>query len=184
MNPRWLNIQNQAIGEWNEPVSPRVEAIREVLKSADIDVEAVDDIRVPLWNKLVNYAGGSPMFAARVDFGQAMASPEIRQLVWEANEEAAAVARAEGVNMEPGIGDRMLALLDDYSQKAPRWRTSLLQDLDAGRRMELEDLVGVIVHKGTRHGIPTPVIRVSYMMLKPYEMGAPLPGSPGSDEDT
>ena len=34
-----------------------------------------------------------------------------------------------------------------------------MADLDAGRRMELEDLVGVIVHKGAQHGIPTPVIR-------------------------
>jgi 2-dehydropantoate 2-reductase len=165
----------QAIGELDSPVSPRVQALWQVLKGAGVSVEAVDDIRIPLWDKVVNYAGGSPMFAARVDFGQAMASPEIKRLVWEANEEAAAVARAEGVNLGLGVGDRILALLESYSQKNPRWRPSLLQDLDAGRRLELEDLVGVIVHKGAQHGIPTPVIRVCYMMLKPYEMGTPRP---------
>jgi 2-dehydropantoate 2-reductase len=164
-----------AMGEVDGPVSPRVQALCAVLQSAGIAVEAVDDIRVPLWNKLVRYASSSPMFVARVDFGQAAASPEIRQLVWEASEEAAAVARAEGVPLAPGTGDRMLAFLDTYSQKNPRFRPSLLQDLDAGRRMELEDLVGVIVHKGTQHGMPTPVIRVCYMTLKPYEMGAPRP---------
>jgi 2-dehydropantoate 2-reductase len=172
-----------AIGELDGPVSPRVQAVWEALKGAGVAIEAVDDIRIPLWNKAVNFAGGSPMFVARVDFGQAAASPEIRQLVWEANEEAAAVARAEGVPLAPGTGDRMLASLDSYSQKNPRWRPSLLQDLDAGRRMELEDLVGVIVHKGTQHGIPTPVIRVCYMTLKPYEMGAPRPEGHMSGEE-
>ena len=156
-------------------MSPRVQAVCEVLKGAGINIEAVDDIRVPLWDKLVAYAGGSPMFAARVDLGQAMASPEIRRLVWEATEEAATVARAEGVNIGSGLGDRLLAYLDSSGQKNPRWRPSLLQDLDAGRRLELEDLVGVVAHKGTRHGIPTPVVRVCYMTLKPYEMGAPRP---------
>jgi 2-dehydropantoate 2-reductase len=167
------SLPTQAIGELDGPVSPRVQAVWDVLKGAGITVEAVDDIRVPLWTKLVGYASMSPTFTARVDFGQAMASPEIRRLVWEASEEAAAVAGAEGVHLEPGVGDRNLALVDSYSQKNPRWRPSLLQDLDAGRRMELEDLVGVIVHKGTQHGIPTPVIRVCYMTLKPYELGTP-----------
>jgi 2-dehydropantoate 2-reductase len=177
--------QVNALGELDGPISPRVQTLCAVLNSAGIAVEAVDDIRGPLWQKLVNYASGSPMFVARVDFGQAAASPEIRQLVWEANEEAAAVARAEGVPLAPGTGDRMLASLDSYSQKNPRWRPSLLQDLDAGRRMELEDLVGVIVHKGTQHGIPTPVIRVCYMALKPYEMGAPrLQGHMSGEEAT
>src|SRR5262249_56491835 len=105
-----------------------------------------------------------------------MGSRENRRLVWEANEEAAAVARAEGVNLARGAGDRLLTYLDSSSQKNPRWRPSLLQDLDAGRRLELEDLVGVVVHKGTRHGIPTPVVRVCYMTLKPYEMGVARPG--------
>jgi 2-dehydropantoate 2-reductase len=165
-----------AIGELDSPVSPRVHAVCDVLKGAGVNIEAVDDIRIPLWNKLVGYVGLSPTIVARIDFGQAAASPEIKRLVWEATEEAAAVARVEGVNLAPEAGNRLLTFLDSYSQKNPRWRPSLLQDLEAGRRLELEDLVGVIAHKGTQHGIPTPVVRVCYMTLKPYEMGAPSSG--------
>lgn len=179
----YATTQPHAIGELDGPVSPRVHAVCAVLKGAGVNIDAVDDIRVPLWDKLVTYAGGSPMFATRVDLGQAMASPEIRRLVWEATEEAAAVAKAEGVNLAPGAGDRFLTFVDGASQKNPRWRPSLLQDLDAGRRLELEDLVGVVVHKGTRHGIPTPVVRVCYMLLKPYEMSAPRPGGQVSGEE-
>ena len=162
----------QAIGELDGPVSTRVQALREILTDAGITVDAVDDIRVPLWDKVVTYAGCSPMVAARADVGLAMASPEIRRLVREAVEEAAAVARAEGISLAPEAGDSLLALLESLSRHNPRWRPSLLQDLDAGRRMELEDLVGVIVHRGTQHGIPIPVLRVCYMTLKPYELGA------------
>jgi 2-dehydropantoate 2-reductase len=169
----YATLRPNAIGELDGPVSSRVQAVWAVLTGAGVDVEAVDDIHVPLWNKLVLYAGISPWLTARVDLGQAAASPEIRRLVWEASEETAAVARVEGVNLDLGAGDRILTILDSYSQKNPRWRPSLLQDLDAGRRLELEDITGVIVHKGTRHGIPTPVMRVCYMILKPYEMGAP-----------
>lgn len=171
----YATVRPNVIGELDGPVSPRVKAVCAVLTGAGVNVEAVDDIRVPLWNKLVVYAGLSPSLVARVDFGQAGASSEIRRLVWEASEEAAAVARAEGVNLGPEAGDKTLTILDSYSQKNPRWRPSMLQDLDAGRRLELEDITGVIVHKGTRHGIPTPVMRVCYMILKPYEMGAPSP---------
>jgi class 3 adenylate cyclase len=102
----------------------------------------------------------------------AAAAPDMRRLVWKASEEAAAVAGAEGVRLDAGAGHRALTVLDRYHQHNPRWRPSMLQDLDAGRRLELEDLVGVIVHKGAQQGIPTPVIRVCYMLLKPYEMGA------------
>ena len=61
------SLPTQAIGEWHGPVSQRVQAVWEVLKSAGINVEAVDDIRLPLWNKLVNYAGGSPLLACNLD---------------------------------------------------------------------------------------------------------------------
>jgi 2-dehydropantoate 2-reductase len=164
-----------AMGELDGPISPRVQAVCAVLTRTGVQVQAVDDIRVPLWDKLVTYAGGSPVLTARVDLGQAAASPEILRLVWEATEEAAAVANAEGVPLAPGAGERALTLIKSYSQKNPRWRPSLLQDLDAGRRLELEDIVGVIVHKGTQHSIPTPIMRVCYMLLKPYETGVPSP---------
>jgi 2-dehydropantoate 2-reductase len=166
------SIPLHAIGELDGPVSSRVQQVWAILHGAGVEVEAVDDISVPLWNKLVAYAGISPLLAARVDIGQAAAAPDMRRLVWEASEEAAAVAEAEGVRLDAGAGNRALTVLDRYHQHNPRWRPSMLQDLDAGRRLELEDLVGVIVHKGTQQGIPTPVIRVCYMLLKPYEMGA------------
>ena len=90
----------------------------------------MDDIRVPLWNKLLTYVGVSPTIVARVDFGQAAASPELRRLAWEATEEAAAVARAEGVNLAPGAGDRVLTVPGQFQSEKP----ALAAILAAGSR--------------------------------------------------
>src|SRR5262249_21325728 len=62
---------HHALGELDGPVSSRVHAVCAVLKGAGVQIEGVDDIHVPLWDKLVNYAGGSPLFSAPVDFAPA-----------------------------------------------------------------------------------------------------------------
>jgi Ketopantoate reductase PanE/ApbA C terminal len=90
--------------------------------------------------------------------------------------------RRAGDALQRPLRSRFLTSLESSAQKNPRWQPSLLQDLIAGRRLELEDLVGVIVHTGTRHGIPTPVIRVCYMLLKPCEMGTTRPEGQVSGE--
>jgi len=46
-------------------------------------------------------------------------------------------------------------------------------DLEAGKPMELEDLVGVVVRLGKKHGVPTPLTFAMYAALKPYADGAP-----------
>ena len=163
-----------AIGELGGPVTPRVEAMRSVLASAGFDVAAADDIRVPLWQKLVQYAALSTGLAARADLGQTATSPELRKLVREGAEEAAKVAAAEGIPIEPGAGESVLAFLDE--QKGSPWRSSMLKDLEAGRPLELEDLIGHVVNRGGERGIPTPVLRVCYLMLKPFAQGALPPG--------
>jgi len=49
------------------------------------------------------------------------------------------------------------------------------QDLDAGRRLELEAISGTIVRLGRKHGLATPVHDVAYACLKPYAAGIPAP---------
>ena len=127
------------------------------------------------WNKLLTYVGVSPTIVARVDFGQ----PQRRQSSggWHGRRPK---KQQQWPERKASTLLRGLAtgwFLDSSSQKNPRWRPPAADSRQAGVS-ELEDLIGVIVHKGTRHGIPTPVTCVCYMTLKPYEMGAPSP-TPG-----
>ena len=55
----------------------------------------------------------------------------------------------------------------------PTHRSSMYHDFAAGGPIELEDLVGVIVRLGEKHGVPTPLNGAMYAALKPYANGAP-----------
>ena len=62
-------------------------------------------------------------------------------------------------------------MLDEIAASNPAWRPSLLQDLDAGRPLELDAWSGGAVLMGKELGIPTPVNFAMYAGLKPYENG-------------
>ena len=53
----------------------------------------------------------------------------------------------------------------------PETRSSLLIDLQQGKRIEVEALQGAVVRRGTSHDIPTPIMSALYAVLKPYEKG-------------
>ena len=54
---------------------------------------------------------------------------------------------------------------------------SLLIDLTAGKRLEVEALQGAVVRRGRTHGVPTPVLDTLYAALKPHEAGRPAPAA-------
>ena len=85
-------------------------------------------------------------------------------------EEAYALARSKGVGLSEDLVDALMKELDTYPLTA---KSSQLQDLEAGRRLELEDLNGAAVRLGQELGIPTPVNSAVYAALKPYSNGPP-----------
>ena len=82
------------------------------------------------------------------------------------------VARAEGVNV---AADR-IAQIDRYVAGIPgTMRSSLLIDLALGKRIEVEALLGSVVRRAARAGVPVPIMSTLYAVLKPYAAGAPPP---------
>jgi 2-dehydropantoate 2-reductase len=153
-------------------VSGRVEQIAHVLLAADIQAEPVADARVPLWEKfiyLVPFAAFTG--AARLPIGPLWSDPAIRGQFMAAAAEVEAVARAEGVAV------REPAALREYVVKyvdvlPPTTRSSLLIDLQQGKRIEVESLPGSVVRRGKAAGVPTPVMSALYSVLKPWASGA------------
>ena len=90
-------------------------------------------------------------------------------MFYAAAREVAAIAAAEGVAISPDRFDR----LEEYMNNIPpSTRSSLLIDLEAGKRIEVEALQGAAVRRGARHGVPTPIVSTLYALLKPWERGA------------
>jgi len=150
-------------------VSPRVRQIAEMLSGAAIDVEAVPDARIPLWEKFVYLAPFAAFTgAARLPIGPVWRDPIIRDRFMAAVDEVTAVARAEQVAIPAGMRDRIVKYMDDLP---PATRSSLLIDLTAGKRIEVEALQGSVVRRGAARGVPTPIMDALYAVLKPHASG-------------
>lgn len=149
--------------------SPRVAAIRAALAETGIEVQAVGDARVPLWEKFVYLAPFAAFTgAARQPIGGIWTFPQVRETFYEACREVEAVARAEGVHVSPEVLDRIEGYM---ATLPPATRSSLLIDLQQGKPIEVEALQGSVVRRGKKTGVPTPIHAALYAALKPYEHG-------------
>jgi len=150
-------------------VSPRVQAIADAMAKADIQAEPQADARVPMWEKFIYLAPFAAFTgAARLPIGPLWSVPVIRQQFLDAVLEVERVARAEGVAVPGGVLDRVIAYVDALPAGT---RSSLLIDLQLGKRTELESLAGSVVRRGKAAGVPTPIMAALYSVLRPHAAG-------------
>ena len=91
-------------------------------------------------------------------------------MFYAACREVAAIAKAEGVT----ISANRFETLKDYMDHIPfTTRSSLLIDLESGKRIEVEALQGAAVRRAKKHGIAAPIVSTLYAALKPWETGKP-----------
>ena len=87
-------------------------------------------------------------------------------------EEYVAVGNAEGA----AFGDDDVATIIDRYRNPIVGQTSMFRDRLAGKRIELEALVGAVLQRGAAAGIPTPTTQTIYALLKPMAEGGTPPG--------
>lgn len=159
-----------AVGEFDGKATPRARAVCDALDGTGVTVEIVPDITAILWAKFVFIASVSALGClTRLTFGEYRNVPEARIVLTEAIEEVAGVAKARGVELDPEITEKTLAFIDS---SAPGIKPSMQRDVEAGRRSEIESLIGVVVRMGKDLGVPTPVMRLAYSVIKPTELKA------------
>lgn len=152
-------------------VTPRVQAIADVMTPADIQATVVPDGRVPIWDKFVYLAPFSGFTgAARLPIGGIWKYPHVQEMFYAAAREVAALAAAEGVEISP---NRFQTLKEYMDNIPPTTRSSLLIDLEMGKRIEVEALQGAAVRRAKAKGVPMPIINTLYAVLKPWENGRP-----------
>jgi len=161
-------IFGEAFGA-RKAITPRAQAIADVLATADIHVTAVPDARVPIWDKFVYLAAFAGFTgASRLAIGHIWKYPHVQEMFYAACREIAAIAKAEGVE----ISANRFELLREYMDKIPATtRSSLLIDLEQGKRIEVEALQGAAVRRAAKHGVPVPITSTLYAILKPWENG-------------
>ncbi len=149
--------------------SERALATAALLTAAGFEGQAVADGRVALWEKLTFLAPFSGFTAAaRAPLGRIWGDMSLRPVFREAVREVARVARAEGA----AVALPEDASIDQQLNALPAgMRSSLLVDLERGRRLELEAIQGAVVRRGQARGVPTPVLATIYAVLKPHASG-------------
>jgi 2-dehydropantoate 2-reductase len=156
-------------GELDGVRTPRLERLFEVCRDAGVSPTLSDQIEVEIWSKFVHLSVLSGMTSvARSPVGPLRDDPDLYAMWQAALVETIAVARASGVALPRSLFDELMALL----QKIPATAgSSMLQDLDRHRRLELPWLSGAVVRMGQALDVETPIHRFIATVLKPHGNG-------------
>jgi 2-dehydropantoate 2-reductase len=144
------------LGEVDHQMSPRLEAIAQITTRAGWVGKPVSDIRLSKWTKLLSNAVWNTMGAlTQSSATQAVHYEPTKQLAIKMTEEVIALANAVGSNLKADPLALMAA-----SAKRVSLPSSTLQDVRAGRSLELDALINVLLEMGVLTGISTPHLQV------------------------
>ena len=159
------------VGELDNARSRRADAVVGLLKSADVKSFVLKDLRGEIWVKLLGSAVFNPLSAlTRATMADMCRDPASRQLVTEMMREVEAVANALGVTLRLPIERRLAG-----AEKVGDHRTSTLQDLEAGRRLEIDALLGAVVEVARWVDVETPrldTMEAALRLLEQQHMSA------------
>jgi 2-dehydropantoate 2-reductase len=151
-----------SIGEPDGTKSERCKATSEAFIKAGLRCPIRSNIRHEIWVKLMGNMAYNPISAlTRATLIDIVQFPETRAVASEIMREADEVARRLGIEMGVSIEQRLAG-----AEKVGRHKTSMLQDVEAGRPMELEAIVGAVVELGTKLGIEMPYTKTVYACAK------------------
>ena len=161
-------------GNRNGPNGEREQRFFRDFLAADWQVELAENVVNSLWSKYA-YLGPYAAFntVTGLDSAQLCRSPECESLMQRMVEEYIAVGNTEGA----AFGSDAVQVIIDRYRNPLVGQTSMYRDRLGGKRIEADALVGAVIHRGARAGVPTPVAEMIYTMLKPMAAGGTPPRS-------
>ncbi|MBK8132396.1 MAG: 2-dehydropantoate 2-reductase [Gammaproteobacteria bacterium] len=157
-------------GEADNRISPRARAFSTVCANAGFIARIPENIQTVLWHKFIiaaSFAG--IMTLTRMPIGPVRADPDTRRALAAALAEAAAVARARGIELPANLVEELFRFADALPHGL---KASMLEDIEHGRRLEVAWLSGAVERLGRQVGVPTPVHAAIYAGLKLHAGGA------------
>ena len=159
---RHIEGERFPLGELDGTSSERVQALSAIFENAGFKAPVLDNIRSEIWLKLWGNLTFNPISALShstlVDICQ---FPLSRELATAMMTEAQAVANKLGVTFRIPLEKRIAG-----AEKVGKHKTSMLQDVEAGRGVEIDALVGSVIELGKLTQTPTPHIDTVYALVK------------------
>jgi 2-dehydropantoate 2-reductase len=151
-----------SLGEPDNSKSDRIKVLSEALIQAGLRAPISTRIRHEIWVKILGNMTFNPVSALTgATLVQMTSDPDVSALIRGMMREAEAVAAKLGIELPISIDQRMAG-----AAKVGAHKTSMLQDIEAGRPIEIEALVGAVIELGDRLGIPMPETRAVYATAK------------------
>ncbi|WP_411964973.1 ketopantoate reductase family protein [Haloferax sp. YSMS24] len=161
-------IGRVVLGALDGGTSPLAERTGKAFRDADINTLVASNMPRRRWEKLAVNAGINAVTAlARVENG-ALASDEAHDVAHRAARETARVARLEGVNLPNRVAREAI---DRVVAQTAANRSSMLQDVEAGKRTEVDAIHGAVVETAAKHGHEVPTNRTLAALLRAWERG-------------
>ena len=147
----------------------QLSAFADAARGAGIDIAVSSKIDLDRWQKFVFLVGLSGITAAtRKPLGAVLGDEDTRAWFIDLMREVLAVGQAKGVPLAREFLEDQIK----FAHSAPYdFKASMLHDLEAGRRLELDWLAGKVVALGRELGVPTPANAAVYKVLKLSRMG-------------
>ena len=158
------NIGNQTftLGEPDDTLSDRLTKVATLMESAGLSAPAVVNIRGELWVKMWGNVSFSPMALLTMSkLGPLVEERDLQALGVTIMREVQQVGWALGIKFNATIDDRL-----EGTRRVADHKTSILQDLEAGRPMEVDGITGAVVELGRLLGVQTPMIDLIYSLMR------------------
>lgn len=150
------------IGELDGANTERVKKVSDALVAAKLKSPILEDIRSEIWLKLWGNMSFNPISAlTHATLAAICREPATRALAADMMREAQAIGEKLGATFRVPLEKRIAG-----AEKVGKHKTSTLQDVEAGRRIEIDALIGSVIELGELTGVATPAIRSVHALMK------------------
>ena len=152
------------MGVYPRGISPALERLAAAFASVKVKCEMMEDIVFTRWNKLLWNLPYNPVsvLAGGADTARMSRRDELEKLCADLMSEVIRVANAAGVELTEDMAEKQR----EYTRDFPPYKTSMLQDYDAGRALEVEAILGNALRAARKYAVDVPRIECCYALLK------------------
>ncbi len=160
-------IGETIIGEMDGQGTDRIKEIAGALSSVGIETRISSNIGSEIWSKGIVNAAINPLTAlTRLTNGYLLRIPILTNLLEDTCSECIKVAEAAKIDL---LGCDVIEKTKNVAKLTSENRSSMLQDIERGRRTEIDSINGAIVEVGKEHGVKTPVNSFLVALVKGIE---------------